>query len=122
VKVLCNSGKLRIYSGAQPADANTAASGTLLAEFTLNATAFGASSCAGTAPSRAASATANAISDVTASATNTAGYFRIVKSDGTTAVIDGTVGTSGCDLNLTDISLTTGETVHVTSLTLSMPE
>jgi hypothetical protein len=122
VKVLCNSGKLRIYSGAQPMDANAAATGTLLAEFTLAASAFGASSLSGTAPNRVATCTAAAISDVTASATNTAGYFRIYESNGTTAVVEGSVGTSGCDLNLTDVSLTSGETVHVTSLTLSAPE
>jgi hypothetical protein len=120
---LLNSGKLRIYDGTQPTDANTAVGAQhLLAELTFAATAFGASSCTGSAPSRVAQATAAAISDVTASATYTAAWFRALKSDGTTAVVDGTVGVSGCDLNLTDITLTNGETVHVTSLVLSNPE
>ena len=123
VAVLANAGKLRIYSGTQPTDANTAIGAqVLLAEFTMNATAFGASACSGTAPNRVATATANSISNVTASATNTAAWFRLLKSDGTTVICDGSVGTSGCDLNLTDVTLTTGETCSVTSFTLSQPE
>jgi len=39
---LANSGKLRIYDGSQPATPETAAGATLLAELTMNATAFGA--------------------------------------------------------------------------------
>jgi hypothetical protein len=123
VCVLANAGKLRIYDGSQPTDANTAVGAQhLLAEFTMNATAFAASSCSGSAPTRVASAVANAIADVTASATYTAAWFRLLKSDGTTAICDGTVGTSGCDLNLTDITITSGETCRVSSFTLTNPE
>jgi hypothetical protein len=120
---LANTGKLRVYSGAQPTDANTAVGAqTLLGEFTMNATAFAASVAAGTAPTRSATATANAISNITALATGTAAWFRLVKSDGTTVLFDGTVGLSGCDLNLTDITLTAGETMSVSSFTVSNPE
>jgi hypothetical protein len=120
---LANAGKLRVYSGAQPTDANTAiAAQVLLGEFTMNATAFAASVASGSAPTRSAVATANAISNVVALATNTAAWFRLVKSDGTTVLFDGTVGISGCDLNLTDITLTTGETMSVSSFTVSNPE
>lgn len=121
--VLCNSGKLRVYSGAQPTDANTALGAqTLLGEFTCAATAFPASAASGTAPTRSAVATANAIADITAGNTGTAAWFRQLKSDGTTVLFDGTVGTSGCDLNLTDITLTAGETMSVSSYTISNPE
>jgi hypothetical protein len=123
VAVLLNSGKLRVYSGAQPTDANTALGAqTLLGEFTFAATAFPASAASGTAPTRNAVATANAIADVTATNTGTAAWFRALKSDATTVVFDGTVGTSGCDLNLTDITITTGETMSVTSFTITNPE
>jgi hypothetical protein len=123
VKVLLNTGYLRVYSGTQPADANAAVgAGVLLGEFRFAASAFGASSLSGSAPNRVATVTAAAITDVAAQATNTAAWFRALKSDGTTAVVDGTVGLSGCDLNLTDITLTSGENMHVTSLTLSCPE
>jgi hypothetical protein len=120
---LANSGKLRVYTGSQPADSNAAIGAvTLLAEFTLAATAFGASSVAGSAPNRSATATAAAISNVNALAGGTAAWFRVWKSDGTTALFDGTVGVSGCDLNMVDTSLSVNETCSVSSLTVSCPE
>jgi hypothetical protein len=120
---LANSGTIKVYAGTQPADANTALSGqTLLGTFTLPSTAFGASAASGTAPSRSAVATAGAISDITAVGTGTATWFRMFKSDGTTVLMDGSVGTSGCDLNLTDVTITTGETMRVSSCTVAMPE
>jgi hypothetical protein len=120
---LANAGKLRVYSLTQPTDSNTAIGAqVLLAEFTMNATAFAASVASGTAPTRVATATANAITNVNALATGTATWFRLLKSDGTTALFDGTVGTSGCDLNMTDVSLTVSETCSVSSLTVTNPE
>lgn len=120
---LANSGKLRVYSGTQPTDANTAIGAqVLIGEFTMNATAFAASVASGTAPNRSAVATANVIADVLATSTNTATWFRLLKSDATTVLFDGTVGLSGCDLNLTDVTITTGETMSVTSFTVSNPE
>ncbi len=120
---LCNSGKLRVYDGSQPTDANTAVgSQNLLGEFTFGATAFAAAACSGSAPNRVAVATANAIADTECLYTSTATWFRAVKSDGTTVVFDGTVGLSGCDLNLTDVTLTDGETMSVSSLTFTQPE
>lgn len=108
---LANSGKLRIYSGTQPTDADTAIGAqVLLAELTLNATAFGAASNG--------VATANAItSDSAADATGTAAWFRVLKSDGTTKLWDGTVGTSGCDLNLNSVAIQSGAQVSVSSFT-----
>lgn len=105
-----NSGKLRIYSGTQPATGGTAT--TLLAELTLNATFAPAAS--------GAVLTLNAITqDSAADATGTASWFRIVKSDGTTIVMDGTVGTSGADLNLNTTSIVVGGPVAVTSFTIT---
>ena len=63
-----------------------AITGTLLADLTCNAT-FAAASSNGVL-------TLNAItSDSSADATGTATHFRIYKSDGTTAVLQGDVGT-----------------------------
>jgi len=108
---LLNSGKLRIYSGTQPATADTGLSGnTLLAELSFGATAFG-SAVAGVA-------TANAISsDTDADATGTATWFRAVKSDGTTVVFDGSVGTGTNDLVIDNASITQHGTVAVSALT-----
>jgi hypothetical protein len=105
-----NSGKLRIYSGSRPATGGTAT--TLLAELTCNAT-FAPSASGGVL-------TLNSIAqDASADATGTATWFRLVKSDGTTHVMDGDVGTSGSDLNLNSTSITSGATVSVTSFTIT---
>jgi hypothetical protein len=112
---LLDSGYLRIYDGTQPANADTAVSTqTLLAELRFNATA---------APSASNGVlTFNAITaDSSANATGTATWFRALKSDGTTVLMDGTVGTSGANLNLTSTSITTGTQVSVTSFTHTIP-
>jgi hypothetical protein len=104
-----NSGKIQIYTGAQPA-LNAALTGTLLATLTFNATAFAASS--------GGTAVAGAITSGTAGNTGTAGYFAITKSDGTTVVGTGTCGTSGADMNLNSTSITSGATVSCSSFTI----
>jgi hypothetical protein len=114
VTALCNNGRLRIYSGTPPADANASLSGnTLLAELTFGATAFGAAS--------AGVATANAISaDTAADATGAPTFFRTFESDGTTVVFQGTAAASGAELNLTGLSsgdIVTGANVSISSLT-----
>ena len=111
VTALLNTGYLRIYDGTQPANANTAVSTqVLLAELRFGATAFGAAANG--------VATANAItSDTDADATGTATWFRALKSDGTTAVYDGSVGTSGSNINLNTTSIVIHAQVSVTSLT-----
>ena len=110
---LANSGKLRIYDGTQAATADTAIGAqVLLAELTMNATAFGASALG--------VATANAItSDSSADATGTATWFRLLKSDGSTVICDGSVGTSSADLVLNTTSIVSGAAVAVSSFTLT---
>lgn len=110
VAVLLNSGTIKIYTGAQPAE-NGAVTGTLLVTLTFGATAFGASS--------GGTATANAIANGTAAATGTAGYFALVKSDGTTVVATGLCGTSGSDMNLNSTSISSGATVSCSSFTIA---
>jgi hypothetical protein len=105
------AGYLRIYSGTQPATADTALSGnTLLAELRFGATAFGAASngvC-----------TANAITqDSSADATGTASFFRIFAGNGTTVILDGTVGTSGADINFNTVAFVLGAIIAITALT-----
>lgn len=107
------SGRLRIYNGTRPANVGTAiTSQTMLAELTCNATAFAAAASGGVL-------TANAISNGTAAATGTASWFRLFQSNGTTAIMDGDVSTSGSDLNLNNTSIATGQTVSVTSFTIT---
>lgn len=124
VAALANGGSVEIYAGSQPADANTAVSGqTLLATLTMGSPAFGASTVSGSTPTRKATASANAITDdSSADATGTATWFRLLESNGTTVIMDGSVGVSGCDLNLVSASIVAGEDVSVTSFTISQPE
>lgn len=124
VAAKCNSGTIKIYAGSQAADANTAVGAqTLLATLTFGSTAFAASSASGTTPTRKATATANTVTgDTSADNTGTATWFRVLKSDGTTVVFDGSVGTSGADMNLATTSLVAGVDVEITSFTLSQPE
>ena len=104
------SALLRIYDGTQPATGGTAT--TLLAELTCNAT-FAPAASGGVL-------TLNAItSDSSANATGTATWFRIVQSGGSTHVLDGTVGTSGADLNFNTVSIVSGATVAVSSFTIT---
>jgi len=115
VCALCNGGSIAIRSGAQPANANAAASGTLLVTLTFGATAFGPASSSGVA-------TANAITAANAVAAGTASWFRAFKSDGTTAVFDGSVGTSAADLILSSVALAVGGNVAISSLTYTQTE
>lgn len=107
----CNNGYIRIYSGTQPADADTAVSTqTLLAELRFAATAFGAAANG--------VITANAITaDSSANNTGTATWFRALASDGTTAVFDGSVGTSNANLTMPTTTITAAQTVSITALT-----
>jgi hypothetical protein len=111
---LGNAGTIKIYTGSQPATADSAATGTLLATFTLGSPGFGAAS-AGVITLSGTPLT------VAAAATGTAGWFRMWKSDGTTAVLDGSVGTSGNQINLNTTSITSGVNVTITSGTITMP-
>ena len=106
------SGLLRIYSGTRPATPDTALSGnTLLAELALSST-FAAAASGGVL-------TANSISnDSSADATGTASWFTLTTSAGT-RIVDGSVGTSGQDLNLNTVSIVAAAQVSVSSLTIT---
>jgi len=109
-----DSGFIRIYDGAQPATADTALSGqTLLAELTFGADAF---------PSAVAGVlTANAItSDSSANATGTAAWARLLKTDGTSVVMDGTVGTSAANVVINSTAISAGAVVSCSSLTITI--
>lgn len=103
------SGLVRIYDGSRPASGGTAT--TLLAQLALSATAAAAAS--------AGVLTLSAITqDSSADATGTATWFRVTTSGGT-FVIDGSVGTSGSDLNLTTTSIVATQPVSISSFTIT---
>lgn len=114
------AGTLKIYTGTPPADADTAASGTLLATLTLSDPAFGAAADA----NPGGRATASTITgDTSADNTVTAGYFRALDSNGV-CIIQGTVTATsgGGDLELNSTSINSGVAVNVTSWTFTVPE
>jgi hypothetical protein len=112
-----NSGKLRIYSGSRPTNADTSiGAATLLAELTMNATSFTES---------AGVLTAGAItSDASADASGTASFARLWQSDGTTPVADFGVTTSapanGTEVQLNTLSIVAAAVVSCSSFTITL--
>ncbi len=106
-----DNGYLRIYDQTQATNADTAVGAqVLLAELRFNATSAPAASNG--------VLTFNAFTaDASANATGTATWFRALKSDGTSAVFDGSVGTATADLVLNAVAITSGAAVSVTSFT-----
>jgi hypothetical protein len=103
-----NAATLKIYCGTQPATGGTAT--TLAATFTLGSPFAPAASSAVLSPTLPSS--------TTGVATCTATWFR-VSTSGSTQVIDGTVGTSGADLNLSTTSIVSAVTVTLSSWTIT---
>ncbi len=109
-----NSGRYGVFDGTQPTDADTALGAqVLLAELTLNSTAFAAAS--------AGSKAANAITqDSSANATGTASWASLYASARTSAgTMDMSAGTSGANLNLNSVAISAGAAVSVSSLTIT---
>jgi hypothetical protein len=107
------SAKLRIHVGTQPATCATADSGTLLVEMSLpsdwmNAASGGTKTLLGTWSG-------------TASGTGTAGHFRIKDSGGTVCHLQGSVTATsgGGDIELDNTSINSGQTVSITTFTLT---
>lgn len=108
-----NNGSLKLYSGSVPADVTATLGGaTVLVSLPFSATAFGAASNG--------VITANDLAQTSAVASGTASFYRTFASDGTTALGQGTVGTSGADLNLITTSIVNGAPVDITTYTVSI--
>lgn len=108
------AGKIRIYTGAQPADADDAPSGTLLADIALPDPAFGNAANG--------SASANAIPSDTVDVTGVAGWFRALDSQDN-RVLDGSVSAvgGGGDMKLGSTNLQAGADVDISTWTVTMP-
>ncbi len=115
---LLNSGSLEIRTGSPPSTPESTQTGTVLATFTLNSTAFGTP----VTTSGDAVATANSIASTTGSAAGTAGYYVMKDSSGTPVEIGTVTATGGGgDLTLDNTSIASGQTVSITSLTDTDP-
>ena len=113
-------GKLQIYAGVQPADADSAAVGDLLCEVDLANPAFGNADSSGTAT--LLGVPLSGVGTAAASTGTAAQSFRIVNRDDAT-VGDGSVtGTGGGgEMTLDNVSIAEGQTVTVTALTYTQP-
>jgi hypothetical protein len=111
---LLAGGTLRIYSGAQPAGPDVAATGNHLVTLGLSTPAFAAAS--------AGSATAAAISPGTVLVNGTAGWFRLFSSGGA-AIYDGaiTAGGDGGEIEFDSLTFTAGAQVALDALNLTLP-
>lgn len=109
------AGSVKVYSGTQPANANTSITGTLLATFTLDNPAFGNAS-AGVITLGATPLSTTGV------AAGTASHFRCA-SGGAATVFDGSVTATGGggQLQLNSTSISVGVTVQITSGTFTMP-
>jgi hypothetical protein len=115
---LLNNGYLRIYDSTggtgQPATVDTAiGSQVLLAELRFAATSE-------SDITNGVITFAGLTADSAANATGTATWFRAFQSNGTSAVWDGSVSTSGATLNLNTTSIVIGAEVSVTSATYTV--
>jgi hypothetical protein len=116
---------LEIRSGAQPATADLAPTGTVLASITLPADSMAASVNPG-----ATTAKAGTWQDASADATGTAGWFRIRASgdagttNNTDRRIDGacTATGGGGELELQNLSIAVAQQITVTSATFTQPK
>lgn len=108
------AGTIKIYTGGQPATADTVASGTLLATVAMGDPSF----------TTASGGTINAVdpAPVSGVAAGTAGWFRMADSTGAT-VMDGSVTATGGggDLTLSTTTISVGVTVDITSFSVTMP-
>lgn len=110
------AGTVQLRTGSQPATANDAASGTLLATFVLSDPAFGAASAG------VSTLDVTPLPSDAADATGTAGWARALDSAGAT-VIDGSVTASGGggDFIIDNTSIVAAQTVNLTAWTITVP-
>jgi len=103
---------IKIFTGSIPTNCATPDTGNVLVTFT-GGSPFGTAG--------GGVLTVNTISNATAVDSGTAGYFRIYPTAATTtnAVMQGTCGTSGTDMILTTATITNGNTIQFTSMSIT---
>lgn len=103
---------LRWYAGAVPASVGASlGAATLLAELPCSAT-FAPSASGGVL-------TASAFTGANAVGTGTASFFRLYKSDGSTAVVQGTIGQGSGDLSLDNTTIVSGQACTQTNFSIT---
>jgi hypothetical protein len=131
-KTIMQNGVIRIFPGVQPASADDAEGATHVIEITVSSGTF----TPGTATSGlnfadpVSGACTKASAEVWSGAavsSGTAGWFRFYANDRTTgadtshARFDGSVSTSGAQLNMSSTAITAGATTTIDSFIVTMP-
>jgi len=126
VQAILRGCKIAIYSGTQPADADSVETGTLLVTISLDGGATGLSwdDAAAGVLSKAAAETWQG----TAVATGTAGWFRCYQSgddpsaaETVLARFDGSVSTSGAQLNMSSTAIVVDAVQTISAFTYTQP-
>lgn len=113
VDVGAGDGKIQFRTGARPANVTDAAAGTLLAEVTFPATAFGAAASGAAAGAGMPLAT-------TGVADGDIGHFRVLDGGGNVLWDDDDVGTSGTALVVNTLTVSNGGDFEATSYTFTV--
>lgn len=109
IKEIFNKSKIKIYTGVQPVSADDAPTGIMLVEITVNGTATGLTF--GNAVNGIIKKNNTEIWSGTATATGTAGWFRLQSYadpeslSQTAERIDGAIATSGAELNMSNTTI-----------------
>jgi hypothetical protein len=98
-----------LYSGTQPANANTAITTQVLLVSMPFAGVFGTDTNG--------TLTLGAVNPANAAASGTASFFRIFKADNS-VIMDGSVGLSGADLIINTVDIAAGQSVDITAGTI----
>lgn len=98
-----------LYTGTQPANADTAITTQVLLVALPISGVFGTDSDG--------TLTLSTVTPTNAAATGTTTFFRVFKSDNS-VVMDGSVGTSSADLILNTVDITAGQLVDITAGTI----
>ena len=126
-------GVIEVRTGPQPVNADAAATGTLLGTITVDAGAFTPGTATNGLTWEAASGGAIAKSasenwKMEGVAAGTAGWFRLkgngVDGGGSSTSlprIDGSIGTSGADLNISNIAVTVGAPITIDVFSFALP-
>lgn len=127
IKNALNLGFINIYTGSQPSSANTGATGTLLGTVSVNGDGVTGLSFDAASGGVIAKAAAQAWKFVGLAA-GVAGWFRFYEAGGTPANtdptearLDGAVGVSGAELNLSNVTIAISQVNTVDAFTVTMP-
>jgi hypothetical protein len=127
LKSIFNLGFIKIYAGTAPASADDSlGAATLLCTISVNSTGTGITFAASASNGTLVKNSGEAWSGVNV-ANGTAAFYRLVAPDDTGASsttearIQGTCGTSGADLNLTNVALVSGAAQTVDYYSVSLP-